>query len=115
MIEKFRYDGEDFKGIKMYEGWRVGILRNSERFSASNHIWERHLLTDEVFVLLSGAAVLYAKNEDGEAEKIEMKPCTVYNISKNIWHHIIVADEKTTVLVIENSNTSQANTEKILP
>lgn len=115
MIEKFRYDGEDLKVVKMYEGWQVSILRNSERFSASDHIWERHLLTDVVFVLLSGAAVLYAKNEDGVSEKVEMKPCTVYNIPKKIWHHVIVADEKTTVLVIENSNTSQANTEKIFP
>ena len=115
MIEKFKYDGEDFKVVMAYEGWRIGILRNSERFSASSHIWERHLLTDEAFVLLSGAAVLYAKDDDGSTEKVEMKPCTVYNIPKNVWHHIIVADEKTTVLVVENSNTSQANTEKILP
>ncbi len=115
MIEEFRYNGEDFKVVKKYDGWRIGILRNSERFSASNHIWERHLLTDEVFVLLSGAAVLYAKDEESNTEKVEMKPCTIYNIPKNVWHHIIVADEKTTVLVVENSDTSQNNTEKIFP
>ena len=53
MIGKFKYDGEDFKVVMAYEGWRIGILRNSERFSASGHIWERHLLTDEAFVLHS--------------------------------------------------------------
>lgn len=115
MIESYKYEGEDFKVVMSYEGWRIGILRNSERFSASDHIWERHLLTDEAFILLSGAAVLFAKDDGGKIEKVEMKPCTVYNIRKNLWHHIIVADEKTTVLVVENSNTSHSNTEKVMP
>ena len=70
---------------------------------------------NEAFVLLEGSAVLYARNDDGEVEKLEMQPCTVYNIPKDIWHHIIVADENTTVLVVENSNTSKSNTERILP
>ncbi len=115
MIESYKYEGEDFKSVMSYEGWKIGILRNSERFSVGNDIWERHKLTDEVFVLLSGAALLKARDDDGNIEKVEMKPCTVYNVPKNVWHHIIVADEDTTVLVVENSNTSAANTEKILP
>ncbi len=114
MIEKYKYDGEDFKVVMKYEGWRLGLLRNSERFSVGSSIWERHLTTDEAFVLLSGAALLMAKDEGGKVEKVEMKPCTVYNIPKNVWHHIIVADEDTTVLVIENSDTSAENTEKIM-
>ena len=115
MIEHYTYNGEDFKTVMTYDGWKIGILRNSERFSSISHLWERHHLTDEAFVLLEGSAVLYASNDDGEVEKLEMQPCTVYNIPKDIWHHIIVADENTTVLVVENSNTSKSNTERILP
>ncbi len=115
MIEAYTYKGEDFKVVMKHEGWRIGLLRNSERFSVGNDLWERHLLTDEAFILLSGAALLKAKNENGKVEKIEMKPCTVYNIPRGVWHHIIVADESTTVLVVENSDTSAANTEKIMP
>ena len=112
MIEQFRYDGEDFKSVFSYESWKIGILRKSERFSVSG-IWERHNKTAEVFVLLSGAAVLYAMGDDGETEKVEMKIGTVYNIPTNVWHHIVAADEDTTVLVVENASTSKENTEKL--
>lgn len=112
IIEQFRYDGEDFKSVFCYDGWRIGILRKSERFSTSG-IWERHHKTAEVFVLLSGAAVLYAKNDDGETEKIEMENGTVYSIPTNVWHHVVAADEDTAVLVVENASTANENTEKL--
>ncbi|MBR4296362.1 MAG: hypothetical protein IKT56_05980 [Clostridia bacterium] len=114
MIESYSHSGEDFKAVLTYEGWKIGLLRKSERFSTEG-IWERHTMTDEAFVLLLGAATLFAKDESGNIEKVEMKNDVLYNVPKGVWHHIIVADEDTTVLVVENSNTSALNTEKILP
>ncbi len=109
-MEIFTYTGQDFKAVLESGEWKIGILRWSERFSAFR-IMERHLLTDEVFVLLEGTASLY-ESEDGSCfTRQEMQKNRVYNIPKNIWHHITVS-ENATVLVVENRNTSRENTQK---
>lgn len=105
MIEKFTFSGEDFKVMLQSDGWKIGFLRNSERFSSFNQL-ERHLKTDEAFVLLDGEAVLYTENES-----CVMKKCTLYNIPKGMWHHITVSD-KATIMVVENADTNKGNTEK---
>ncbi len=106
MIQEFNFDGEDFKVMMRFEGWKIGFLRYSERFSKFNQL-ERHTETDEAFVLISGSATLYTENEAKP-----MKKCTLYNIPKGVWHHITVS-KKATVMVVENSSTSKDNTEKI--
>ena len=104
MIEKYTFDGEDFLSVLQFEGWKIGLLRYSERFATFNRL-ERHNLTDEAFILLEGSATLYT---DNESEKMQIG--TVYNIPKGIWHHIVV-DKTTTVMVVENANTSSDNTD----
>lgn len=105
MIEIYDYNGEDFKAVMQFEGWKIGFLRYSERFLKFACL-ERHLNTDEAFVLLNGDAVLYT-----ETETLKMQKCKLYNIKKGEWHHITVS-ENATVLVIENSDTSKLNTQK---
>ncbi len=105
MIKKYTFTDEDFKVMLQSGGWKIGFLRYSERFLTFNQL-ERHLETDEVFVLLDGNAVLYT-----ESESCTMKKCTLYNIPKGTWHHITVSEE-TTVLVVENADTGKENTEK---
>ncbi len=105
MIEVIDYNGEDFKAVKVFEGWKIGLMRWSERFSKADRL-ERHTETDEVFVLLSGEAVLYT-----EEETVPMEKNKVYNIKRGVWHHTTMSRDAT-VLVIENSNTSKENTER---
>ena len=105
MIEKVTYNQDGFQVLKEFEGWKIGYLRYNERFSACTEM-ECHLETDEVFVLLEGSATLYT-----EAEICPMSKSILYNIPKGVWHHIVVSEDAT-VLVIENSNTSKANTQK---
>ena len=56
-MEKYSYNGEDFKAVLTTKGWKIGLLKYSKRFSKLC-VWERHLKTDEVFVLLNGSAKL---------------------------------------------------------
>ena len=105
-MEIFDYTGEDFKAVTSFEGWKIGILRYSDRFSDFK-VKERHLKTDECFVLLEGSATLYENDTP-----YPMQKCKVYNVKKGVWHHIVVSPDAT-VLVIENSNTSKDNTERI--
>lgn len=105
MIEKYSYNGEDFKAVMQSEGWKIGMLRYSDRFSKFK-VLERHNKTDEAFVLLKGKATLYT-----EDESVEMESGTLYNVPKGVWHHITVSEDAT-VMVVENSDTSAENTEK---
>jgi mannose-6-phosphate isomerase-like protein (cupin superfamily) len=85
--------------------WKVGMLHYNERFSRLGEM-ERHLLTDEVFVLVSGKATLYT-----ESEAVEMEQGPVYTVPVGVWHHIVVSEDAN-VIVVENRNTSIENTEK---
>ena len=94
-----------FRVMEEYGEWKVGLLRYAPRFAHFGEM-ERHLLTDEVFVLLSGAATLY-----GEEEALEMETGAVYTVPAEEWHHIVVSEDAC-VLVVENRSTSIDNTEK---
>ena len=104
MIEKSSFTGQDFCVVKQFEGWKIGFLRYSQRFSSFDRL-ERHMLTDEAFILLEGEATLYT-----DTESVKMQKNVVYNIPKGGWHHITVSLDAT-VMVVENSSTSQENTQ----
>ena len=88
--------------------WTVAVINYAPRFDAASFArMERHLKTDEVFVLLAGHATLIV----GEMmERVEMEPTKLYTMEQGEWHHILVSQEAK-VLVVENSDTSPANTE----
>ena len=111
-MERYTYNAEDFKAVFVSMGWKIGLLRYSERFSKLC-VFERHLKTDEVFVLLNGNATLFVKDDKGNNAKTEMEQNVVYTIPKGEWHHIVVSRDAT-VLVVENSDTSKENTEKVM-
>ena len=94
------------------EHWRVGLLRTSERFVKTG-IWERHLKTVEVHVLLCGQATLYVKDEAGTEQALPMVQGTVYEVAPAEWHHVTVSDDAV-VLVVEDADTSKENSEKSL-
>ncbi len=110
MIDISNFCGKDFKVVTEAEKWKIGFLRYSDRFSKFTAL-ERHLLTDEAFILLKGKAVLYIENENGVIVKYKMKKLQVYNVREKVWHHITVS-KNATVMVVENQNTSKENTER---
>ncbi len=112
MIEIREYTGEGYLPLVDFESWRVAFLRYNERFSALNGM-ERHLETDEVFVLLAGSATLYLGDGGLDRREITMEPCKIYNIKRAVWHHIVVSKDAT-VLIVENANTTKENTERII-
>ena len=105
MMQKLRFDGEGFNVMMKFGAWRIGFIKYAERFSKVVYL-ERHLETDETFVLLDGEATLHTADEE-----VKMEKCMIYNIPKGEWHHITVTDDAT-VMVVENSDTSPENTEK---
>ena len=102
------YADEGYHRLVENPAWTVAVINYAPRFDAVNFVrMERHMKTDEVFVLLSGHATLVV----GETmERVEMEPTKVYTMECGEWHHILVARDAR-VLVVENADTSPANTE----
>ena len=67
---------------------------------------ERHMLTDEAFILLEGHAKLY-----DEENVYEMETGKIYNFRKGEYHHVTI-EEDGLVMVVENVDTCPDNTEK---
>ncbi len=88
--------------------WTVAVINYASRFDEANFVrMERHLRTDEVFVLLSGHATLIVGSRD---KREEMIPSKIYVIELGEWHHILLSPDAK-VLVVENVETGPENTE----
>jgi len=110
----FDFQGEGYKPLLNFESWRIAGLRYAQGFEKENfYRVERHFKTDEVFVLLEGEAYLIVGDDQKPPESIcvlKMEKGKVYNIRKNIWHHILT-NKDANVLIVENSDTSPVNGE----
>ena len=104
-MDKIPFEPQRWQVAVETDRWKVAYLGYCERFGSLTGM-ERHLETDEVFVLLRGEATLYV-----EEAVFPMEQGVVYNVKKGEWHHIVVSRDAS-VLVIENSDTTPDNTEK---
>lgn len=111
-IKIWEFPKEGYKTLADFESWRVAALCFCEDLMLENiHTMQKHLETDEAFVLLRGNCTLFLGG-DGQAPegflKVEMEPHRLYIIKKGVWHnHIMSKDGE--VLIVENSNTSDDN------
>ncbi len=107
-IEIYDYNGKDYQTAMRYGSWRVAYLNHGDRFMEENfEKVERHNESDEVFVLLTGEATLIIGEELNE---IKMEPHKMYNVPKGVWHHIFTK-EGTSVLIVENEDTDDSNSD----
>ncbi|MBR3223045.1 MAG: MBL fold metallo-hydrolase [Kiritimatiellae bacterium] len=107
-LDVLEYAGDGYSRVVSGAKWTVAALNYAARFDERNITeLERHNLTDETFVLLSGEATLLV-GED--ARRVKMEPLKFYNVRAGAWHNITVAPG-TRVLVAENADTSKDNTE----
>lgn len=109
------YDGEGLKRAVESGDWFVAI----KNWKPANDIdgfdmLERHLKTDEVFVLLAGDCTLLvdrSPNDDcSDVGCVAMEPMKVYCIPKGVWHNTITSKDAKLILM-ENRDTSMENSE----
>lgn len=103
-----------FHPIIICNDWRVAVLNYFDVVEKELlYRMERHPETDEVFVLRDGSAWLILGSDAPEPEAIEAFPMEsgkIYNIRKNVWHHIVMTPDAS-VLLVENADTSEKNSE----
>ncbi len=107
-IEICSTNSEGYTPLVRYDAWRVAIVNSCERLLEENLVKaERHLKTDEVFILLCGGAKLFIGKE---RTSYTLEIGKVYNVKLGAWHSISL-NPNSSVLVIENDDTSSYNTE----
>ncbi len=107
-LDILEHGGTEYRRLVNNAKWTLASLNWAPRFDEGNLTeLERHILTDETFVLLQGKATLLLGEK---AERVEMEPLKYYNVRAGIWHHITVSKDAR-VLVAENANTSKDNSE----
>ena len=108
MIEAYFYEQEGFKPLLISEGWQVSQLNPVEKHGLEDiDQVERHLYTDEVFILHRGSAVLIeAEMKGGKIcfNCLRMKQGVIYNIPAGAWHDIAM-DADAQIIIVEKSNT----------
>lgn len=124
MLEIRDHQGQGYKPLVDYGEWRVAMLRYLDDIQPDRiNSMERHLDSDEVFVLLRGKGVLIL---GGTGLKIEgifsqiMEQGVIYNIKRGTWHTILLSRDASVLLVenrdvdVHNSEYSQLTTEQRL-
>ena len=115
LVEIATHEDIGYRSLIFFEGWRVAILNDDPEAARMDKIrfFERHMETDEVFVLLSGECTLLiggSDNKPGKIELVQMEMNKIYNVRKAVWHNA-VGSEGFSVLIVENATTSKQNTE----
>jgi ureidoglycolate hydrolase len=114
LIEIRGYTGSGYQPLVDFASWRVAIMRDSELYAPEKiERVERHVETDEVFVLLAGQVTLFVGDGETRLERLvpqAMEPLKLYNVKRNVWHTILFSRDAS-VLIVENRDTGPHNTE----
>ncbi len=114
LLEIRDYDGIGYKPLIDFGEWRVAILRYIDEIQPDRiDTMERHMETDEVFVLLNGRGVLLMGGNEKKVDRVKpqvMECGKLYNVRRAVWHSILLSHDAT-ILLVENRNTGKENTE----
>lgn len=95
---------EGYQPLVFSHDWQVALLNWEPLFDLANvGEVERHLETDEVFILLRGQAALFVITDSGLRVQ-DMEPGAVYNVRQGVWHNLLSTRDATWVIV-ENRDT----------
>jgi ureidoglycolate hydrolase len=114
LLEIREYTGLGYQPVIDFGAWRVAILNYIDEIHPERIVFvERHNETDEVFVMLKGQGVLFLGEGEVQVEKIYpqvMEPGKMYNVKRSVWHTIVLSRDGS-VLIVENRNTSEENSD----
>lgn len=111
-IEIKEYTAPGYAPVIDYESWRVAVLNDCEELNVPNlKTMQKHLLSDEVFVLLKGNCTLFlggSGDSVGNIRDVRLEPYKCYNVKAGVWHTHTLAPGSST-LIVENRDTCDSN------
>lgn len=112
LVDVAEYSGTGYQSLVEFESWCVALINDGEEFHRENITFlECHDATDEVFVLLSGECTLFLGDGDdtiGGISAVQLQKGKLYNVKRSVWHNLVTCPG-TTVLIVENADTSRKN------
>jgi hypothetical protein len=112
LIEIHEHNAPDYMPLIDYGAWRVALMNYTADLTPDKiSQMQKHVETDEVFVLLAGHCILFIGEGDDSVTNIhavDMELYKLYNVKRGVWHsHTFSKDAK--VLIVENRDTVDAN------
>jgi hypothetical protein len=109
MIEIYEHKGEGYEPFLIRDGWQVAQLNHIGAQDLEGIVKvDKHLKTDEAFILLAGTAVLIVAtvNEKDTVDFtcLKMRRGVTYNIPVDTWHNIAL-DRDASVIIVERDGT----------
>jgi hypothetical protein len=114
LIEIRNYEGKGYQPLIDYGAWRVAILRFSEEMQPETvGSMERHMETDEVFILTKGIGILILGGNGIGIDSIYphiMEIGRIQNVKCGVWHAVLLSRDAS-VVIVENRDTDRHNSE----
>ncbi len=114
LLEIRWHEGEGYKPLVDYGSWRVAILCfENGLLRGQQSSMERHMETDEVFVLTQGEGTIILGGNAGEIGALaiqRMEIGKIYNVKCGAWHTLALSRDASLVIV-ENRDTTDENSE----
>lgn len=109
-LEILNFTEDGYKPLVFSADWQVAQLNWEPIFDLENAgEIERHLHSDEVFVLWKGKAILFVSTATG-MQLEEMQPGVIYNVRKGVWHNLLSTRDAAWIIV-ENRDTHLHDTD----
>jgi hypothetical protein len=116
LVEVRNYDGGGFKPLVYFGDWRVAVLNYTDDVHPDNNkTMERHMETDEVFVLTRGRGILLSGGNGPQLDMLcsqGMEIGVIYNVRRGTWHTILLSRDAS-VLIVEQADTGESNSEYV--
>jgi len=113
-VDAHSHECNGFKILVKFGAWRTAVLNPAgEQKPESISYMERHMETDEVFLLLKGKANLIIGGDGDKPEPIEVLPMDLlktYNVKIKVWHAVIMSPDAS-IYIVENVDTGKQNGE----
>jgi len=97
-----------------FHGWRVAMLRHFDQLAPENFQQvERHLETNEVFILTAGQADLIVCDGDAKPTAPYVFPMVLnvaYNIQQAVWHNVVMSVDAH-IILFERTDTTVENSD----
>ncbi len=110
-LEVFVHEGPGYRPLVYGEDWMVALLNYEDIMEPQKaHEIERHIQTDEVFILLRGQAAFYLVVDDAPLQVVEMQPGVIYNVVRGTWHNLL-ATQEAAFAIVERRDTDLTDTQ----
>lgn len=111
-LEMYEHRGEGYKPLVQTKAWMVSLMNWDAKMAVEKAVTvERHVLTDEVFILLKGKAAFYLVEGSEPLRVAEMQPGKLYNVPQGVWHNTL-ATKDVQFAIIENTGTNKMDSEE---